>query len=143
MKTFPFVYALMSRKTEDAYRHLFQYIESEVMSLQGVSFMTDYERAMRNALRSQYPSAKLYSCWFHFCQAPKKHAVQLPFFMGAVREDKEAATVYYKFLCLPLLPAAHILQAFQELMLEAKALRGNLFKMFLRYYERQWIKAVS
>lgn len=130
----------MSRKTEICYRHLFKFIESEIMSLQCESFMTDFERAMRNALRKQYPRVHLFTCWFHFCQAAKRHASQIPTFMAAIRQDKAAATIYHKFLCLPLLPADDIEAAYYELALEAKACNAKLFKNFLEYFENNGSK---
>lgn len=39
------------------------------------SFMTDYERAMKNALKSLYGiDVKYLSCWFHVSQAVKRQA---------------------------------------------------------------------
>lgn len=49
----------MSRKTQVAYTHLFKYIHEHLIALDCHTFMTDYERAFRNALRSIYPDIVL------------------------------------------------------------------------------------
>lgn len=133
----------MSRKSEEAYEHLFRYIDTEICSLNPTTFMTDYERAMRNALREVFPAAKLFTCWFHFCQAVKRHASQIPQFMACVRNNDDAAKLYHKFLCVPLLPAEEISETFNLLKVEAKAKLGTKFNVFLQYYERQSLKAVG
>lgn len=63
LKCIPFIYVLTSRKTKLSYLKVFQYIESNIISLKCNSFMTDYETAMRNALKKISPDAVLYACW--------------------------------------------------------------------------------
>lgn len=104
--------------------------------------MTDYERAMRSALRKIYPGAELYNCWFHYCQALRRHANAIPGFVPAVRSNMGALEIYGKFLCLPLLPAAKIEGAFTIIKAEAESYDANLFRRFLKYYEKQWMKLV-
>lgn len=102
--------------------------------------MTDYERAMRSALRKIYPGAEQYACWFHYCQALRRHANAIPGFVPAIRSNMGALEMYGKFLCLPLLPAAKIDEAFN--LIKAEAYDEDLFRRFLKYYEKQWMKQV-
>ncbi|KAL7725687.1 hypothetical protein ACLKA6_013303 [Drosophila palustris] len=53
----PFIYVIMSRKSEKGYVHLFQTLK-EIFPLNGNSVMTDFETAMRNAIRNVYPNLK-------------------------------------------------------------------------------------
>lgn len=139
-KPIPFIYALMSHKTEKAYIHLMNYIESDIISLRPTTFMTDYEEAMRNAIRKTYPDTQLYGCWFHFCQAVKRHGSQLRSgFMLTMRNDIDSAKLYYELLSLPLLPPQYILNVFNLIKQEAKSKFGKLFDEFIHYYERQWL----
>lgn len=78
--TFPLIYVLMTRKTQEAYCSVFQYIEENVCHLRPNSFMTDYETGLRNALRFVYTIAKIEGCWFHYCQVIKKNARRFPVF---------------------------------------------------------------
>lgn len=42
----------MIRKTEIAYRQVFQYVNDNLFNLSSKSIMSDFETAMRNALRT-------------------------------------------------------------------------------------------
>lgn len=124
-KTIPFIYVLMTRKTQAAYTHLFRCIDDEILPLNPSSFMTDYEVAMRNALGTVYPEAQMYGCWFHFCQAVKRHASQIGGFLVAARSNNESAEIYYDLLCLPLLPPQYIINVFNLIKMESKNKHGD------------------
>lgn len=135
----PFIYVLMSRKSERCYVHLFQTLQ-QMFPLNGHSVMTDFELAMRNAIRTVYPHIKLYTCWFHFCQAAKRKASQLMNLVHHMKSNANIRNAYYKLLALPLLPASEIIACFQ--MIKSQVADEKVFKPFLRYFERQWIKKV-
>lgn len=138
----PFAFGLMSGQSENGYTHLLQYVDQNIMSLKCNSFMTDYERALRNALITVSPDAKVTSCWFHFCQACKRNAYKLG--MKTILETNEnARTSYYELLALPLLPANQIMDAFQKIELRTTAQQVPRFKPFLKYYHRQWLIRVN
>lgn len=81
----------MSRKTEAAYKAVFKFINAKVMPLDNASsFTTDYERAMRNALRKLYPTAALFACYFHYCQALKRRASQTAGFVKFIQSNEKA-----------------------------------------------------
>lgn len=132
----------MTRKLQESYEHLFRYIDANILQLKPASFMTDFERAMRNALRTVWPEAIQSTCWFHYCQAIKRHASQIPEFLAIARSEAKTIRIYYDVMCLPLLPAASIKIAFEELKMEAAAKHGTLHTKFMRYIESQWIKKV-
>lgn len=133
----------MSRKTTEAYTHLFTYIRDNILDMQCHSITTDFELAMRNALFSLYPNVKYRLCWFHFTQAAKKRAMQTAQFYPYIRKNREAEMIYYKLLSLPLLPAHLILAEFSKLKVIARARHRAIFTDFLAYYENQWLKKVS
>lgn len=135
---FPVIYVLMKRPTEEAYTHLIQYINTELIDIQPASIMTDYEVAMRNALRLAYPNANMNGCWFYHCQAVKQHGSQIAGFMAVARKNTKSAQIYYQLLCLPLLPANEIITVFMDIKNEAKEQFGSLFDPFFHYYEKQW-----
>lgn len=92
----------MTRKTEAAYTHLFQKIDDMLFKLEPTSVMSDYERAMRNALRTVYPNCQIIGCWFHFCQAIGKHCKKIGGLNAKLDSDVGAKKLYHKFLALPL-----------------------------------------
>lgn len=132
----------MTRKTEECYKHLFRYIDSNIVKLCLQSFMTDYEVAMRNALAEVYPTAQLFACWLHFCQAVKKHASQIVGLVPTVRESNETAKIYYCSMCLPLLPPELIEEAYTQIKLEAQMKFGDKLDKFFDYFHRQWMLRV-
>lgn len=142
VQTIPFIFVLMTRKSEACYRHILTYIEKNVFSLKCASFMTDFETAMRNAVRSLYPRSKHFGCWFHFAQAVKRHASKIENFVVTIRSNAQARKIYHKFMCIPLLPVHAIEDAFYELEIEALAFDSTFFQRFLRYFENQWIRKV-
>lgn len=102
--------------------------------------MTDFELAMRNALHFVYPTIKLHTCWFHFCQGAKRKASQLMNLVHCIKTNANIRMQTYKLLALPLLPAKEIVPCFQ--MVKSQVAGERVFKPFLRYFERQWIKKV-
>lgn len=94
---------------------------------------------MKNALREIHPNAEITSCWFHFCQAVRKHMTQDPNLFELIRNDNRAALLYRKFQCLPLLPEKEIETTFKKLKKLAEAYNNKAFAKFLSYYKKQWI----
>lgn len=131
----------MSRKSERCYIHLFTALK-QIFDLTGESFMTDLEIAMRNAIRHVYPGARLHTCWFHFCQAAKRKAYQIPMFIRSIQANENMKSIYYKLLSLPLLPAADIMACFHMLKAQAQQIDAKSSKQFLVYFEKQWLKKV-
>lgn len=132
----------MTRKTEECYRHVFRYIHENIFSLECESFMTDFELAMRNALRSIYPDCKFYVCWFHLTKAAEKKVSQTSALCKLIRKKKEARIIYKKILALPLLPADLIVAAFHKIKVLALS-TFEQFGPFLVYFEHQWLQRVS
>lgn len=141
-QVFPFCYVLMSAKSTACYKHVFDFIEAHVCDLQCASFTTDYEKAMRQALHELHPEVKRFACYLHYCQAVKKHAFKLADLSQIIFSNGEARFVYYRIMCLPLLPHDKIKEMFIELKREAYAINQTVFRPFIRYWENQWLRMV-
>lgn len=114
-------------------------MNNNIVSLKCKSFTTDYEAAMRKALKKQFSDAQFFTCWFHFTQAVKRNAASTPGFFDRVRNDKDLTRCYYKLLCLPLLPPEKISPSFMALKTTMLVEPVEPLRLFLGYYERQWI----
>lgn len=134
----------MSRKSTASYTAAFKYIEEKIFQLRPTSFMTDYECAMRKGLIAVYPGAQLHACWFHFAQAVRRKASKIPNFLKELARDENLNRIFHKFLALPLLPHDQIINAFsmQKMAIECRT-KTNIFKEFIEYYSKQWLKKVS
>lgn len=124
---------------------MFNYINSEVLNLNDATFITDYEGSLRRAIKTSFVNTRLYGCWFHFCQAVRRQITtkhkQLAQF---IRQNSKASLEYHKLLSLPLLPAAHIVGAFEKIKVDIGNLERHFeFTNFLIYFEMQWLKKVS
>lgn len=133
----------MSKKSRAAYAHVFKYIDANIFKLsRAASFTTDYEIAMRAAIADCNPMAKMYACHFHFSQACKRRACKIDGLIEFIRSDRQAESIYYRLLSIPLLPENHILNAFNELRTEARALKNGGMNKFIVYFRKQWIMKV-
>lgn len=132
----------MSRKTKAAYIHLFKYIQANVFQMEPYSVITDFEKALRNALKEVYPNTTYYTCWFHYMQCIRRKCAKMKNFFTGINANKDAYRLYQKFLVLPLLHPKEIITAYIFLKANAKKY-GDLFKNFLKYFEKQWFKQVK
>lgn len=133
---------MMTRKTQKAYEHALRYIHENVFSLQCEAIITDYEQAMRQAIRKVVPGVKQLGCWFHFAQAIRRKVASHAELFELTRTNAEARNIYYKIICLALLPHDKIEKAFNELALEALKLSKS-FMPFIKYFQNQWLKRVT
>lgn len=127
IQAYPIAFVLMTHKSQQAYEDIFDYInKSNIFPLSTAkSFTSDYELAMRNALRKLYPHAAMVACLFHFTQAVKRHASQTPGLMDLIKSKPDAASVYYRLQCLPLLHHQFIIDEFKKLRREAFGISGS------------------
>lgn len=134
----------MNRKTTAAYTAVFEFIEANICKLNAISFMTDYESAMRNGLRAVYPDAELHACWFHYTQAVRRKASKMPILFKELAKNEHLNRIYHKFLALPLLPPHEIINAYNmlKMAIECRA-QTNIFEEFLQYFSKQWLERVS
>lgn len=138
----PFMYVLMSNRTETAYRAVFQFMHENIQPLNCEYMVTDYERAMRNALAAVLPGIKLFGCHFHFAQALKRNSKKHLGMLNALKCEADAKKIYRTLLCLPLLPADAIVDVFNATAAEALQQYPNKFNGFLRYIKQQWLTRV-
>lgn len=70
-KTVPIAWVLMSRRTTKAYNKVFSAIKKIHPNFKPNRCITDYEKALQNALKQSFAGIKVYGCHFHFCQVCK------------------------------------------------------------------------
>lgn len=132
----------MTRKTQKTYEHCLRYVHENVFSLRCESIITDYEIAMRQALKEVVPGIKLLGCWFHFAQAIRRKVASICELFELVRTNDKIRHVYYKIICIALLPFEKIERTFNELALEGLELTKH-FTPFVKYFRNQWLKRVG
>lgn len=140
----------MSHKIEEAYIHILQYIKSNVIDMNPKNVISDFECGIRNAFKYVYPEVKMIGCWFHYTNALRRKASKITGFISHLNRNKQAKSLYSKFVYLPLLKPSHITEAYHLLRKEAmdeKFISGqsreSFFIPFIKYFEHQWMKKVS
>ena len=133
---YPFIYVLMSSKSQSSYEHLFAYIDKNVINFKPTSFISDYEKALRNSLKATFPTAKIKGCWFHYCQALNRNARKITNF-SKLLQNKNAKKLFRKFMALPLLKPKHIFESFDLLKTQSQdelsPQHSSTFNRFLIY----------
>lgn len=129
----------MTRKTEVAYTHLFRKIDNSIFKLEPASIMSDFERALRNAIRTVYSNCQLNGCWFHYCQAIRRKCLSIRGFNIKLDADEGAKKLFHKFLAIPLVRIDLINVAVTHLVAESIQF-GPEFAVFVDYFERQWMR---
>lgn len=134
----------MDKKSEEAYFNLFSYINDNIFCLNPNIILTDYETAMRKALVTVFPMAKLLGCWFHYTQAIMRNLkTKYKYLMKFITTSPVGSGILYKIMALPLLPAKNIAFVFNQLKLNIKLFdHQNKFHEFISYFEKQWLKKV-
>lgn len=90
---YPVAYFLTEKMTKSVYVSVLQTFSSEFGGFGNITpsvVMSDYEEAMRSAVREVFPTAKLLGCWFHYTPALRRMAKKL----GLVHED--LAEIYFR-----------------------------------------------
>lgn len=132
----------MTRKTTKAYVALFRFIEANVCQLNPDKFMSDYEKALRRALKRVYRGVVVSGCWFHYCQALRRKSRSIADFLKKIKANDVAADIFKKYLALPLVPRESIVEAHRIIKSEAAAF-GDTFAVFEAYFDLEWMRTVN
>jgi hypothetical protein len=69
-KNIPCIYALLADKEEVTYSKMFAIITQFFKTGEfPKNFCSDYEKAVLNAIKTNFPNFSIYGCYFHFAQA--------------------------------------------------------------------------
>jgi hypothetical protein len=71
----PCTYGLLPGKTQVLYTNLFEELDT-FGPFHPDTILTDYEKALQNAIQSVWPSATLRGCYFHYKKCLWKHFAQ-------------------------------------------------------------------
>ena len=135
-KSLPFVYAVISDKTQITYIKLLQTLKVYLKNPQSIS--CGFEKEVFNAIQECFPSCEIYGCWFQFCQylwshMQKQNLVSLYNFANA--ENKNIWKSYQWLRVLPFVPIEDITYGFQFI----KKNSSNDFLPMLVYFEKYYI----
>lgn len=107
--------AFMNQADTKAYREIFKVLKDETQGDPFQAYMGDWDGAMRAAVRTEFPAARIYGCLFHFSQAVLRKASSNE--VGLAAEIRRPGEIYKQFLglaAIPLLPASDIVELKQS-----------------------------
>lgn len=134
----------MSRRTTDAYAAALQYVNDNIIELNGRGIIIDFEKAMRAGIRKVSPNIPILGCWFHFAQALRRKMASFPNLFTLIRNNPAAKVIFRKFQSLALLPYDKINDAFVYLLREAlQEKKMKEFSPFIAYFKKEWMEIVK
>ncbi|KAK3085388.1 hypothetical protein FSP39_002601, partial [Pinctada imbricata] len=114
LKQVPLVFVLMSRRQKKDYDAVFTHINQLVPNQRVDAFTLDFEAAAWKSIQDICPGTSIQGCAFHWGQAVMRKVANLGL-KSTYDQRKTTHQFIKKLLCLPLLPAAHILPTYQSL----------------------------
>lgn len=134
----------MTRRTTDAYVAALQYVNDNIINLNGRGIIIDFERAMRASLKKVAPNLPILGCWFHFAQALRRRMASMKSLFELIKKNHDAKIIFRKFQCLALLPHEEIKNAFVHLLREALDEKNfKEFSLFIAYFKKEWLESVT
>ncbi|XP_026736837.1 uncharacterized protein LOC113500301 [Trichoplusia ni] len=129
----PIMYALLDRKSEEAYTILFRVIKDHIPEWKPVKYMTDFEKAAMNAITTVFPSVEVKGCYFHFTHNVWKKAKSL----NLTKQKRLRRHVALSAL-LPLLPRQFISDGWCYIMEDGPD--SKEIQEFNDYMVTQWLE---
>ena len=133
----PLVYALMTNKSEELYRQLFQYLidfaEENDIELKPCTILTDFEQAAINASHREFPNIRNKGCFFHLGQNGWRKIQE--FGLTTQYGDDEHLNLMIRHLfALAFLPPVEIPDAFDILKTEIPSVANDVVQWFDENY---------
>ena len=116
-QSYPFAYALMTRKTKELYLAVLRLIARTYEArysdapIAVVQLISDYELALMETVPEVFQRVQARGCWFHYGQAIIKQAAELGLNRGC-REGCVVAHIMQQMIGLGLLPEDRIYAGF-------------------------------
>ncbi|CAI6369505.1 unnamed protein product [Macrosiphum euphorbiae] len=135
----PLVYVLLPDKKEITYKKLFQELKSLKPDLCPKSFMVDFEKAVMNAIKNEFPHTKIHGCFFHLSQAVWRQ-IQHHGLAKQYSDDVKFSLEVRKLAALAFVPVDKVIESF-ELLLESTYYIENeqMLSPLITYFEGTWI----
>ena len=144
-KFVPVFYILLTSKKEQIYRHALYLVKSTVGSkINPASVTCDFEKALHNAVRMEFPTSIINGCLFHWKQAIYRKVISLKFDEPVIDRFKDRKV----FEQLTLIPPNEIrkygIPYVREIM-DYELSNSDMKKMeiFWEYFENFWLSSPS
>lgn len=127
---FPILYALLPNKQQSTYTRLFIKIKALWPTFNPSSISIDFETAVINSIRSEFPNATIFGCFFHLIKNLKKKISESGL-TGRYNNDPEFSLEARMIGALAFVPPDSLNAAFQELYINVH----EELHVILNYFE--------
>lgn len=148
----PLIYVVMTEQSEENYTHVLKFIRDAVLPGNNCfstpsAALSDFEPAMRNAIRKVWPKIEVRGCNFHLCQAFMRKARKIPSLAKKIKKRNKFPHrhVLIQFMRLSLLPENRVKNGIKALIsnINNNVQLAEDFKPFIKYFQDTWIKRYS
>jgi MULE transposase domain len=135
----PVAYILMNKKSQEAYEDVFKVLDA--LNFKPSTLMLDFEQATINAARVIWKDITIHGCYFHFCQALWKNAVDK---IKMQKRKAEKCSIVKMYMRLALLPLDKIIEGIDAILEVQRAKHlSTEFEIFHTYFVKQWVAKQS
>lgn len=135
----PLIYVAMQGKSATDYEAVFKYLRDSILSFDGTTrepkqATSDFEKALRNAIKEVWKGIDLIGCYFHYTQALGRNAG------SKIKKGKVHKKILWFFKRLALLPIEKVDEGYKEIVryIRQQGLTDD-FKDFLAYFRSTWL----
>lgn len=107
----PLIYVLLKNKSEAIYIRIFQKLLELKPTLNPTSILSDYEKAIQNAVAQVFNNTEIFGCLFHLGQSLWRNVQELNLTERYVHDDN--VRVHIKML---LAPVGDVVRLFEEIV---------------------------
>jgi hypothetical protein len=137
-KTFPFIYILLSSKSENLYLRAFNKCQ-ELVNMNVKNIVTDFERALVNALNISFPEAECNGCLFHLGQATYRRVGALGD-IEKFKNDSNYNIAFKKMLRLAFVPINDVSIFYEDIKKFISDNKIDGIRNFQHYFEKNYLE---
>jgi len=137
---YPFCFSFLSTKSKKGYDVFFKHLKQNLpFALDNKTFKVDFERALINSLRENFPSCTISGCYFHFVKCLIRKLKSLSLFRKFCIK-KELYTLVSLIKCLAFLPP-HLVDGALNVIKPTFLHYYPSANKFISYIFRTWISS--
>ncbi|KAL4090199.1 hypothetical protein QTP88_025098 [Uroleucon formosanum] len=139
----PLVYILLPDKKENTYSTMFRNLKLIKPDLNPISILIDFEKAVINSIKTEFPQTKIQGCFFHLSQALWRH-IQEYGLQTQYCNDPVFALELKKLAALAFVPIEKVIEYFEGLLEnEFYTKNEELLSPLISYFECTWIGSLD
>jgi hypothetical protein len=137
-KTYPMIYILLKNKSESTYIKAFNKCK-ELVTMNVKFIVTDFERALINAIRAVFSDAEYHGCLFHLGQAAWRR-VQAQGDVVHYKNDESFKLAFKMMLCLAFVPSHDVLVFYEDIQKFVAYTNCESILKFQQYFEHNYLE---